>query len=263
MNLTQLLASLPLWLSGFLVIAAPTALAMLCSAVVRRKVGLEGLKTNNEVAGFKFAVLGVIYAVLLGFAVIVVWDRFHDAETAVRQEAGVVATLYRLSEGLGADRGAALRDRVSAYANAALNDDWPAMARGQASPTVTRAVDDLYAAMFAEEPSDNRGRTALATMFQQLDVLTEARRVRTTLAEGVVPGVIWAVLLFGAVATVGFTFFFGAFYVSAQVLMTGLLTAMVFMGLLVIISIDHPFTGPVSVRSAPLLQVLDDFRASR
>jgi hypothetical protein len=42
-------------------------------------------------------------------------------------------------------------------------------------------------------------------------------------------------------------------------MMTGILALLVFMGLLVIVSIDHPFTGPSNVGSEPLQTVLEDF----
>ena len=71
------LTSQPLWLSGLLMVALPTALAMLGPVLVRRCVHLDRLTTNNEVAGFKFAAVAVLYAVLLAFAVIVVWERFQ------------------------------------------------------------------------------------------------------------------------------------------------------------------------------------------
>jgi hypothetical protein len=41
--------------------------------------------------------------------------------------------------------------------------------------------------------------------------------------------------------------------------MTGILTLIVFMGLFVIVSIDHPFTGPVHISADPLRTVLEDF----
>jgi hypothetical protein len=71
--------------------------------------------------------------------------------------------------------------------------------------------------------------------------------------------VLWAALTLGGFLTVGFTYFFGTENLKAQVLMTGILTVIVFMGLFVIVSIDHPFTGPVHVDTAPLEQVLEDF----
>ena len=59
--------------------------------------------------------------------------------------------------------------------------------------------------------------------------------------------------------TVGFTFFFGTENLPAQVMMTGVLSVLVFMGLLVIVSINHPFTGPVHIGSEPLQDVIEDF----
>ena len=87
------LSSLPLWASALIVVVIPTIASMGGLLLVRRIFGLERLVTNNEVAGFKFAVVGVTYTVLLGFAVIVVWEKFRDAESAVAQEASSVVSL--------------------------------------------------------------------------------------------------------------------------------------------------------------------------
>ena len=95
----------PLWLSGLLLVGLATALAMLGPSLVRRYVTLEKLTTNHEVAGFKFAVVGVLYAVLVAFAIIVVWEKFNEAENNVAQEAGAAATVYRLSQGVGEQPG--------------------------------------------------------------------------------------------------------------------------------------------------------------
>jgi hypothetical protein len=48
--------------------------------------------------------------------------------------------------------------------------------------------------------------------------------------------------------TIGFPLFFGSENLSAQIAMTGVLSLLVTLGLVVIIAIDHPFTGPVHVR---------------
>jgi hypothetical protein len=96
-------------------------------------------------------------------------------------------------------------------------------------------------------------------IFNQIDLITEARRSRLHLAIGVMPAVLWAALLLGGFLTVSFTFFFGTENLTAQVMMTGILAIIVFMGLFVIVSIDHPFTGPVRVDPDPLLRVLTDF----
>jgi uncharacterized protein DUF4239 len=252
------LSGLPLWITTLFLVVVPTIIAMCGPVVIRRKVGLERLTTNNEIAGFKFATVGVIYAVLLAFAVIVVWERFSDAETAVLQEAGASATLYRLTAGADPDATAA-RDALSNYLKLAIEQDWPQMAAEGASNEARKALDALYAAAIHMGTTGARQSAILTEMFKQLDIVTQSRRARLQLAAGIVPGMLWAVLFSGAILTVGFTFFFGTENLAAQVMMTGILSTIVFMGLLVIISIDHPFTGPVHIDSEPLQRVLEDF----
>ena len=111
---------------------------------MRRRIGLERLANNNEIAGFKFATVGVIYAVLLAFAEIVVWEKFSDAETAVVQEAGASATLYRLAAGPEPEA-VATRAALGNYLRLAIDRDWPLMARKKESREVTQALDALYA----------------------------------------------------------------------------------------------------------------------
>lgn len=248
----------PLWLSLILLFAV-TLLAMAATLLVRRHIALDHLRTNNEVAGFTFAAVGVLYAVLLAFAVIIVWQKFSEAELAAAKEAGAATTLYRLSSGLGADSGAAVRDSLTGYVRTAVAEDWPAMERSESSHVATRALDTIYAALLTFAPSDRRGTVVLAEALRQLDVLTEARRTRLVLATGAVPGVLWFVLFGGAVVTIGFTLFFGTESVRAQAMMTGILAFLIFSGVLVIVAIDHPFAGPVKVQPEALSAVLREF----
>jgi Protein of unknown function (DUF4239) len=256
---SHFLSSLPLWLLIALIVAAPTVLAMGAQVLIRKWVGVAGLVKNNEIAGFKFATVGVIYAVLLAFTVIVVWEKFSDAESAVADEAGATAALFQYTEGKEPEA-LAVRTALAKYVNAAIEDEWPAMARETESLLTQRALDSLYQAAIALNRSGARGQADMAEVFRQLDNVTAARRVRLHLATGLVPNVIWIALFMGALLTVGFTLFFGSENLLAQVSMTGVLSVLVTMGLVVIISIDHPFTGPVYIHPDPLALVLEDFR---
>ena len=133
-----------------------------------------------------------------------------------------------------------------------------ARATEQEAKEVTQALGALYAATLRLTSGGSRQSAVNAELLNQLDNITQARRTRLHLATGIVPSVLWAALTLGGFLTVGFTYFFGTENLKAQVLMTGILTVIVFMGLFVIISIDHPFTGPVHVDSAPLQHVLED-----
>jgi high-affinity Fe2+/Pb2+ permease len=86
------------------------------------------------------------------------------------------------------------------------------------------------------------------------------RRQRLVAASGIVPGIIWTVLFTGAFITIGFTFFFGAANLRAQVVMSGALSILIFLGLLTIVAIDHPFAGSVKVGPEALVAVITDFQ---
>ena len=249
--------SLPLWLSAFLVIILPSAAAVGALLFIRRAVPLEFLATNNEVAGFKFAVLGVVYAVLLGFAVIVVWEKFSDAEAAVVQEASGVVSISRLLQGLDSNAASAVRPHLIGYVKAVMAEDWPAMARGTLSPHVSEELDTLYAAILAITPATSREAVTMSALLTELDIVTQGRRTRLVLGLGVMPDVLWWVLFVSAFVTLGFTFFFGTRSIKAQALMTGMLAAVIFMALFVVVEINYPFSGPVSVKPEALRLALE------
>jgi len=252
------LTTWPIWLSAIVVLGVPTVVAMTGTLLVRRSVTLDKLKTNNEVAGFKFATVGVLYAVLLAFAVVVVWEKFNESENFVAQEAGAAATIYRLADGVGADSEHSLRERLNDYVKAAITKDWPEMEHGRASPIVTEALSELYKGALKFTPGSARDGVLLAEVLHQLDQLTQARRARLVVAAGIVPGVLWMVLFGGAILTIGFTLFFGTENLGAQTVMTGALTLLISSGLLVIVTVDHPFAGTVRVTPEALTAVMDD-----
>jgi Protein of unknown function (DUF4239) len=200
------LTKAPLWIAAALVILITVA-SMFGPVLIRRRLGLEWLRTNNEVAGFKFATVGVIYAVLLGFAVITVWDKFSEAETTVSQEAGAAATIFRLANGIGPEASASLRAGMAAYLRTAITEDWPAMQFGRGSADATRALGEAYAALLRYQPADFKGAALMTELLHQLDLVTQARRSRVVVSAGIVPGIVWVVLFGGAFITIGFTFY--------------------------------------------------------
>jgi hypothetical protein len=252
------LTTTSLWVVVLALVVLPTAVAMAGTVLVRSRVPLESLASNNEVAGFKFAVIGVLYAVLLAFAVIVVWESFSDSEGQVTAEAGAAATLYRLADGFDVPGARALHQRVTDYIDSAVRDDWPAMAHGEGSEAATRALDALHAEAMRLPATDARAGAVLYEILYQLDQLTQARRARIDASTGFVPWLIWRVLFLGGILTVGFTHFFGTRNLAAQTLMTGILTVLIGSTLLVIVAIDRPFSGSVQVPPDALLAVRDD-----
>jgi len=253
--MTYLLSELPLWQLILALVVVPTAAAVGFQLLVRRSIGVDRLALNNEVAGFIFAIIGVVYAVLLAFVVIAAWEKFSEGQTSVAKESAAAAALFYYSEGPEPEA-AKLRESLVRYLKAAIESDWPAMATDTEDAKTTETLGALYRAAMGLNRAGGRSIPDMNEVFTQIDNLTLARRVRLHLSTGLVPEIIWNTLFAGAGLTVCFALFFGSPNAFAHLAMTAILSIVLASGLVVIIALDHPFSGPVHIPPEALERVL-------
>jgi len=252
----ELLNEVSPWLLAFGVIAVAEIYAVGLMLATRARCGADYLALNNEVAGFKFSVIGVLYAVLLAFVVVAVWEDYQDTETAVRNEAKALSDLHQVSFALPEEAGADIRKRAVAYIVQVRDSEWAAMAKGSGSPTANAELQALSQAIFEARPEQLKD---VALYHHALDLLTtinDNRNERLDNSRGSVPGVLWMVMLAGGLVTLGYPAFFGSSNRSAQVLMTASLAALVALTLFVALVLDYPFTGEVRISPVPFERAL-------
>jgi hypothetical protein len=256
MDLFLALSRLPTWLDALLLLGLATALAAAGPHLVRRRVGFERLVVNNEVAGFQYAVLGTCYAVLLALALLAVWEEFREAERSVEGEAAAWVVLHQLAAGVPEPGRGAVRAALQDYARAAVEQEWPAMARRTGSPAADAALRRVRAALLAVEVGDARAAAVYGQMLDRLAELAEDRRRRLDMAGGALPPLVGTVLVAGAALTVGFTLFFAGKNLWSQALMTAALCLMVMLVLFAAVELNYPFAGGVRVGPEPLERAL-------
>jgi hypothetical protein len=76
------LLQLPAPLLGTVTVAAVVGVSVGGLIVFRKAVSHTRLENANAVSGQVFQLAGVLYAVLVAFVVVVVWEQFGDAENA-------------------------------------------------------------------------------------------------------------------------------------------------------------------------------------
>lgn len=82
-------------LGGDLIVGTAVFLAIFGMLLVRHSVTLAVLENHNDIAGFIYAAFGVVYAVLLAFVVIAVWEKNEATVVTVEQEANEPVDLFR------------------------------------------------------------------------------------------------------------------------------------------------------------------------
>jgi hypothetical protein len=72
------------------------------------------------------------------------------------------------------------------------------MESGTQSPATTEALNEIYHAVLKFQSLGTDERLVLAEILRQVDRISEARRERLVMADGIVPAIIWVVLFGGA-----------------------------------------------------------------
>ncbi|HYU18668.1 MAG TPA: DUF4239 domain-containing protein [Chloroflexota bacterium] len=243
-------------IQGIVFVVATVLLALGAMSLVRRTIKREALKSHHDVAGFVYAVLGVIYAVLLAFVVIVVWQQFDVADQHSQEEAAAIANIYRLALSLPEAERLAIRQTLVAYVDVVVDEEWATMARGEESPHASQLLNDVWRAFRRIEPRSEQEKAVYAEAMTQLTTLGKSRWQRLfDSREGLQP-IMWTVLLVGGTLTVGFSLLFAVEDWHAHAMITGSLTATIAIMLFLIYAFDYPFRGDVRVKSEPFEAVL-------
>jgi hypothetical protein len=252
--------TLPTWLIGLLLVILFPALVLLAQWGIRRRWPTLAEGEHNEVVGFIIAVVGVIYAVLLAFVVIVAWENFNAAESVVAQEASTLRAIYRESLAFPPQTQTRLHDLVVRYATEVTASEWPAMARAEpGDPRVGDVLDDM-ARTISTAPATTPGEPQfVGAEAEQLNQLVSLRSQRLDFVDRAIPGVLWIALIVGGIVTVGFALLFGLRRAALHSLMVGSLAALIGVLLFVTVVINYPFSGDVSVKPEPFDRVVADF----
>ena len=239
--------------------------------LVQRLVPVDSRRPHNDVAGFIYAALGVIYAVLLALVVIAVWGEYDAASETVEQEANAVAEIFWLAHRFPEPEGSHLQELARSYAQEVVDKEYPLMEQGQ-TPLMTSQegtsagwtlIDDIRANLQEFQPRTKAEEQFYAEGLDQVQRLADARRMRLVAAEEGVPGVLWAVLIFGGIAVVGFTYLFGLENTWAHRLMVVALAAVIGLVLFTIGAMEHPFSGGARIGTGAFDLILERFQTSK
>src|ERR671915_222741 len=117
---------------GVLVVGGVCLLALAGFELVHRLVPAASRQKHNDVAGFIYAALGVIYAVILALVVIAVWEDFGRARETVESEANATAEVFWLAHRLPEPERDRLQELTRSYAEEVVGREWPLMEEGRA-----------------------------------------------------------------------------------------------------------------------------------
>ena len=254
--LQGLLFHVPVVALGFMAVLLSVALSAIGVFICRKILPRHISKSHNELIVAVFGAIALAYTVLLAFVVVVSWQNFDKAKTHTEMEANCLVSLHRASSAFPEEFRDRLRPLIKDYTQVVVNEEWPMLARGQESLKARGILRKIWEVYTSYEPKTEKEKLFFAESLRKLDDMRELRRMRIIDSRSAIASILWFVLIFGGLTTVGLTLFLWSESFTTHVVMASLLAALIAVILVTIASFNFPFTGSVSIGPETFQEVI-------
>jgi hypothetical protein len=228
-------------------------LAAACIAYgILRQAGFYNF-TAREVEGLNVLILliGNIYAVLLAFAIFVIWGQFTEVENCVIRECDSLGDLLRFSGYLNADARAAIRRAMANYTHQVLKYEWQALGTGQKDEPAEKYFSHLLNTVVEMVPKSEAEQFIYTRLFDMAQKASECRDERVAKSLTRMPptlsGLVKAIA--GVLLLLFFVYPFHHWLAGVSSLI--LLTVVLFLANFVMKDTDNPLKGVWNVSPQP------------
>jgi Protein of unknown function (DUF4239) len=246
----DLLFALPLWALSVVLNIWLMGFALASLWALRRWV-LPRWRINTDAALFFGAAAMqsgmVLYGLVAALTAVSVWQKYSDVSDIVSREATAINNLWRDLGGYPPRERDAMREILRGYTKQIIEQAWPTQQQGRVPREGLEWMDRLQAQLFAFEPRSESQKLLHAETVNAYNRLIEARRQRLDAVNTALPGVMWFVLLPGAMGCLLLSLFFRLEDVRFQAILVAGLSGFVAMVLFVIIALDRPFRGEMAI----------------
>jgi hypothetical protein len=251
---------LPVWVAMPTFMLVFLGLSWLILLGVRPFVTVAAAKNPDwdRVLGYAMSSFGLFYGILLALIAVSVYENFQRVNSISLDEVSTIATLFRNFGAYPGALGDELQQRLQEYTMNVVTVDWPLQESGVEPTMGDASIDAMQAVLFGYEPGTLAEQTVHNQTLALFDRFVDVRRDRIDETELALPGLLWAVVGVGA--------FLNALMISLvesksrriHLIMSGIIAIFVAMLIFTTVTIDHPYSGSVSVTSGPYLQLYQE-----
>jgi len=250
-------------LMGILMIAGPVVYAIAGVLISRKILHGKVVEGHNDVCVPIFLNAGVLFAVLLGFMVVAVWESYDAANATVASEASALVPLYRATYNLPPEAGDRMREAAREYVESVIKDEWPVQAAtGGASPITRRDVGNMFRLFgpngFSTEVKKEFPLSTNVVMNSVTEV-SNLKAKRGIEANESVPSVMWAAILGGAFVIISLSFTIFMEKSVPHLIAATTMAALIGLLLYSCFILSHPFKGPIAISPESFEKTLSNF----
>ncbi len=231
---------------GSLIVAALVGLY-----IFTRLVNWEVRERDTSMIGLSYAMAGGIYAVVLAFVAVGVYETMDRSQAVATAEANSLSALMFDSAGLPSAAGGRLRGDVLKYIGIVTESEWPDqqayhIEESRFAPG-WRVVQKISLDLDRIAPKTSGQEIDKKELLDDVNDLFAARRSRLLAATAHLPDAVWQTITFGLVLICVYLYLFGPHSFKIHMAVTTLTVLAIGLIFTLIIAMDYPFRGSLSV----------------
>lgn len=237
-------------------IAVSLVVGLLCHWILK----IRPTEDTNEELRQLFSVGAVLFSVIIGFLVVVTWQKYLDVEQNVVNEAAAVQTAYHASGMLSVDNAQHMQAGLRSYATAVVDDEWPKLAQRQESDQANKELAKLWMTVDSLKDADDGQITIGTSIAESLQSIGQARQSRTYESQVGLPWFFWAFVFAYAIFITTMFNLFKNRRLRVRLGLNAVLGLSIGSVFLFILLIDYPFAGDTAIKPYAFQQAIQEMR---
>jgi len=190
----------------------------------------------------------VFYGLAVALIVVNVWRNYSDVAKVLSQEATAAAALYRDVSSYPEPSRSQLQKQLRDYVYQIIHQAWPMVQHGQIPSAGVEIMNNFQATLSSFEPMTEGQKILHTETLRAYDQLIQARRLRLEALQVQLPGVLWFIIIAGALISLSSSFFFRVEDGWLQAIHVVLVAAFIGISIFLIYAFDRPFRGDLGLR---------------
>ena len=257
------------WLVTWMDTLSPSRLAIFCSAVMVGvtwfgiiffkpfiRLWLRKQPGSNDLVNYASAGFSLFYGLLLGLLSVTAFSNASSVEASVDREASSIASLYRTVASYPEPLRGEIQYMLRDYTQYVINKDWPAHRKGEIWNGGNLRLQVIQQKLISLQPVDHTQSLLQEQSMKYFGEINDARQERLTGVNTSIPGVLWYVLIIGALINILLIWLLDM-RLTLHLILGGIISFFLGVMIFLITAMDRPLQGEVSVSPDAYKQMYD------
>jgi hypothetical protein len=231
-------------------------ISCLLQRIVRKRFTRLEFKRNMDISTVMFGALSMLYALIIAFVIVAVWEDYEDLNDYISQQTDKFGKIRLQSASLPDSVKNEINVCIHNYVNTELAERENANNAGTDTLIAPVVLYKMRLHLLALNTKDNPNSNLYSAIDDDIVDAIALHYDRYNNAHSCIPRLVWFALLIGSGIIMFFSWFFRAEPVAVEYLYNSLFAAMIAMCLFVIYALDHPMLGTAGVSYEPYRHLL-------